>query len=320
MTEPDPFGPPNSPSPWSPPTNASPQPTYRMSPVAPSAPPVPTGPANPYAPMAAAASTQPAHYPPPYFPTVPTPHYPPVGGSPFSGPARVVRGNRGLGIALLVLAAVLVIDCLLRAATASSAVHRLDFWAARGVDTRAVPTLHDTVSLLTFIAIPLYVVGSIWLYRAQANARAVAEHRVPSLAWAWLGWLVPVAWFFVPKQIVDASWRVTAPLEGARTTPGRPRSTIVWWGLWTTFNVLFWSQFWHFSYASRSGAVPLTQPAGVLGAGFYSGHRGISPGLELAVALLSVAAYAAFVPIVLGLSDAQEGLLRRLRGSGPIPY
>jgi hypothetical protein len=314
MTEPNRFGPPE-PSREPPPFFTTPVPGPGMG-----SPPNP--PANPYAPAAAPpygpgvpsfgtpAYSQPG-YPPPGYP----PAYPPVGVAGYAGPAHVVRGNKGLGIAMLILGGVLVLFCVLRALTAPSAVHKLDLYAAHGIDTRRVATAHDAVGLLGVVVIPLFIVGALWLYRAQSNARAIAPHQVRrARAWSWFGWITPIATWFVPKQIVDDSWRVTAPPEAGPQSPARRRSTALWWGLWVTFGIFSGAgtRVW-VSYGSGI-------PNGSCLCGIYTGHRGISPGLDLVVALLAVAAYAAFVPIALGLSNAQEELVTRLRGSGPITY
>lgn len=251
-------------------------------------------------------------YPPPYQPQYP-PQYPGMGG--YGGPAMAVRGNKGLGIAVLVLGGGLVLFSVLRALTAPSAVHKLDLYAAHGIDTRRVATAHDAVGLLGLVVIPLFIVGALWLHRAQSNARALAPQQMRrNHVWSWFGWITPIATWFVPKQIVDDAWRVTAPPEAGPQSPGRRRSTTLWWTLWVPFNILsgIGTRVW-VSTSSRT-------PSGSCLCGIYTGHRGISPPLELAVAVLAVASYAAFVPIVLGLSNAQEELVTRLHGSGPIAY
>ncbi len=226
-----------------------------------------------------------------------------------------VRGNKGLGIATLVLGGVFVGYSLLRAATAPSAVHKLDLYAAAGYDTRRVATAYDGVAILGLVLIPLFIVGSLWLYRAQANARAISPlHVRRAQAWSWFGWITPIASWFVIKQIVDDSWRVTAPPGAGPATPGRRRSTGLWWGLWITFTFLsgVGTRVW---VSAGSTTINANCQCAV-----YTGHRGINPALELVAALVGIAAYAAFVPIVFGLSNAQEDLVTRLRGGGPIPY
>ena len=57
-----------------------------------------------------------------------------------------------------------------------------------------------------------------------------------SAVWAWLGWLVPIVSFWVPKQIVDDSWRITSS-SAAVGQRGRYRDTSLWWGLWIAYLV-----------------------------------------------------------------------------------
>ena len=316
MTERTPSGG-TEPDPWRAPAGTEPPPFFTTPAAggpATSPPTQPTPPANPYAPVPAPGINQfgvqqfgsPAPYGAP-------PAYPPV-GVPYGGPVQAVRGNKGLGIAMLVLGAVLVLLFVLRALTAPSSVHKLDRYAAAGYDTRAVPTAHDQVGILGLVVIPLFIVGALWLYRAQANARALAPQGVRrAQAWAWFGWITPIASWFVPKQIVDDAWRITAPPEARPSSASRVRSTGLWWGLWVAFGFLSGAtgRFW-FSVSANDPTGCLCRP--------YTGHRGISPGWDLVVAVLAVAAYATWVPIALGLSNAQEELVTRLRGGGPITY
>ena len=334
MPEPTRFGG-TEPEPWRAPAGDAPPPYFTTPapggppppPPAPAPPAAPAAPANPYAPVPAPGINQfgvqqfgapqygapqygAAQYPPP--PGYP-PAYPGV-GVPYGGPAQAIRGSKGLGIAMLVLGAVLVLLFLLRALTAPGSVHKLDRFAAAGYDTRGVPTAHDQVGLLGLVVFPLFIVGALWLYRAQANARALAPQGVRrAQAWAWFGWVTPIAGWFVPKQIVDDAWRVTAPPAAGPGSASRVRATGLWWGLWVAFNVLSGAtgHFW-FSVSTKDPTGCLCQP--------YTGHRGISPGWDLVVAVLAVAAYAAWVPIALGLSNAQEELVTRLRGGGPVTY
>jgi hypothetical protein len=252
---------------------------------------------------------QPAAPPPGYLqPAAPPPGYaqpaypPPAYG--YAAPARPFRGNQGLGTASLILGGAFVGYLLLQALTAPSAIRAYDAAAAQGIDPRSVNTAHDVVGILALIGLPLWIVTAIWLSRARGNAAVLAPaHLRRSAVWCWLGWLVPIVSWWFPKQLVDDSWRITAhQLPG--TSRGRYRSTGLWWGLWVAFSVL--------DGASLRVSVFSSDPSSVS----YDPHLGVNPWLEFVVAVLAIAAYAAWVPVALGVSRAQEELKARFTPTG----
>jgi hypothetical protein len=88
------------------------------------------------------------------------------------------------------------------------------------------------VVLAIIVMIVAYVLAGIWLWRARGNAGLVApdQQRRGSL-WVWFGWIVPVASWFVPKQVIDDVWRST--VSGF----GTPR-TGWWWGTWIMMGLI----------------------------------------------------------------------------------
>jgi hypothetical protein len=182
---------------------------------------------------------------------------------------------------------------VLSAATASNAVDQYQKATLEGRDPTAVLTWHDLVGLLgAVMLLATWVVGSFWLSRVQANAEAIApgeQRRSP--AWAWLGWLVPIVSLWFPKQIVDDSWRVTsrAGREDEPVTARRRDDTGWWWPLWIVYLVL----------------LNITVRIGLSDGGT---NQGVYPGLEIAVAVVSLAAFAAWVPVVRGLTAEQDRL------------
>ena len=96
-------------------------------------------------------------------------------------------------------------------------------------------------------------------------------------------------WF--PKQIVDDSWRITssAAAVGQR---GRYRDTTLWWVLWI-------------AYLVAGNLARNSFQEGIMGSDV---HQGVVPALEIAVAILGILAFAAWVPVVRGLSQAQTDL------------
>jgi hypothetical protein len=147
------------------------------------------------------------------------------------------------------------------------------------------------------VLLPLWIVGSLWLSRARQNAMLIAPDQIRrSAVWAWLGWLVPVVVLWFPKQIVDDSWRITSSVAAVGPR-GRYRDTTLWWVLWIVYNVV------GNGYQNRmiidaimGDHVPVNQ--------------GVVPALEIAVAILGILAFAAWVPVVRGLSQAQTELVR----------
>ncbi len=66
-----------------------------------------------------------------------------------------------------------------------------------------------------------------WLLRVRDNARALSGRRLHyGLPWVYLGWVVPIVNFWVPRGIVAEVHRVGAPETRL------PRSVNLWWGLW----------------------------------------------------------------------------------------
>jgi hypothetical protein len=250
--------------------------------------------------------------PDPYAPAPPaygqTPYgQPPYGQAPspyaYAPAPYRFRGNQGLGTALLILGGVLVAALVLRVLTAPAAVHAEDAAWAQGIDPRTVTTAHGLLGGLFLLVVPLWIVGSLWIARAHANASALARpHLRRSAVWCWLAWIVPIVSWWFPKQLVDDTWRITAhqlpPGSG-----GRYRPTGWWWGFWVAASLFLGTDDRQGVYVS-AGAVP-------------DPHPGVHPTLDLLVAVLAIVAYVLWVPVVLGLSRAQEELARRF---APAPW
>jgi hypothetical protein len=193
---------------------------------------------------------------------------------------------------------------ILSAATAPAAVHAYEAAAAAGRDPAEVLTAYDAVSVLGggLVLLPLWIVGSLWLSRAQQNAMLIAPDQVRrSAVWAWLGWWVPIVCLWFPKQIVDDSWQITA--RAAAVGPRRrDRDTTLWWVLWIVYGLA------GNAYQNK------TLTDAVMGNDLPV-NQGVVPALEIVAAVLGVLAFAAWVPVVRGLSQAQTELARSY-GSG----
>jgi hypothetical protein len=206
------------------------------------------------------------------------------------------RPNQGLGTALLVLGALVVLSDIFRAATAPAAVHAYEAAAAEGRDPAQVITAYGAAGLLYFLMLPTWIVGSLWLSRARENAVLIAPDQLRrSAVWAWLGWWAPIVFLWFPKQIVDDSWQITssAAAVGQRV---RDRDTTLWWVLWIAYLVA----------GNVAGNSSIQK--GIMG--INNVHQGVVLALEIAVAILGILAFAAWVPVVRGLSQAQTEIAR----------
>jgi hypothetical protein len=95
----------------------------------------------------------------------------------------------------------------------------------------------DIVTLVHgVVLVGSWVAASLWLFMVRRNATTLVPDGVSAAPWVVLGWVVPIACFWIPKGIVDDSWEDTA--KGCRdgSTAG---STSGWWALWVVYLVLF---------------------------------------------------------------------------------
>jgi hypothetical protein len=74
------------------------------------------------------------------------------------------------------------------------------------------------------------VVTALWLGRARRNAQRITPavpHRRAAV-WAWFGWFTPIAWFFVPRQLVEDVWTASR----RRAPRGVEAPLRLWWTAW----------------------------------------------------------------------------------------
>ena len=148
------------------------------------------------------------------------------------------RQNQGLGTALLVLGALVVLGDILSAERRQRPSTRLRPRRPKGgIRLRSSPPTTRPACSTSWCS-ATWIVGSLWLSRARENAVLIAPDRVRrSAVWAWLGWWVPIVFLWFPKQIVDDSWRITSS-SAAVGQRGRYRDTSLWWGLWIAYTLL----------------------------------------------------------------------------------
>ena len=298
-----------------PPSAAMPDPRFGTPPSAAMASygPPPAGP--PVAPAFPPPGAQSASYPPPSYPppsyAAPTmygqPGYPPpYNGAPqyAPGPAGQLKSPMGLAIATLILGAVWVFYLVLHALTASSAIKAYNVAALNGLGPDTVHTTYNASQVLLIVIFPLWIVGGLWLQRARSNAALLSPAHVRrASAWAIFAWITPIVDLWFPLQIVNDTWRVTDDHLPGRVFAGRGRITGLWWTLWLAFFL---------AYTVASPGTTFTDNGGVHYVGASGTTWGISPHLDLIAALLGIAAYAAWVRVVLGISQGQEQLLKTI--------
>jgi len=77
--------------------------------------------------------------------------------------------------------------------------------------------------------------GDLARARPRDNADLVDPHRQRrARAWVWFGWGVPIAAWFVPKQVIDDAARSTMRAAGVSYVPGTDR----WWTVWLMTTVI----------------------------------------------------------------------------------
>lgn len=171
----------------------------------------PDGPA-PYGPASSA--------PPTYGP-------PPAAASWFSPPPV-----SGLGVAALATGGLYVVTTVAQAVLAFPAREE-----AQAFEVGAATAGFGGATLVGWAALVVtWVLGSLWLARIHRAAFLVAPTQLRrSVAWTWLGWVVPVVLLWFPKQIVDDLWRVAAAQPG-RQARGTTGGWWFWWIMVTFFN------------------------------------------------------------------------------------
>jgi hypothetical protein len=191
----------------------------------------------------------------------------------------LLRRVDGLAGPVLVLSALITTAYVLEAVTS--------FGASRSGSASAGGLGHGVIEQLTFLLLvtQLGVTGT-WLIRVQRNAKELWPQGVDhAAAWAYAGWLVPILSLFMPKLIVDQSWRVTADAIDDESSAG---STSWWWAGWLVFSFL---------------------------GGLDSRMGSIHPRLEVVVAVVSSAALLAWTRVVRAVTATQDRLVTALAGS-----
>ncbi|WP_431913536.1 DUF4328 domain-containing protein [Nonomuraea jabiensis] len=141
------------------------------------------------------------------------------------------------GVAAFAIAAV-VGDSLVGVATAginlwyASLVDRMvnDFESVSGAAMRTGELLALGSRVARIFIFLMAVAGFLaWLFRVRSNAVSLSltGHRHGRF-WLIAGWVMPIGWFWIPKQIVDDIWRASTPPNSAKGLIN------AWWAIWLT--------------------------------------------------------------------------------------
>ncbi len=92
------------------------------------------------------------------------------------------------------------------------------------------------ISLLSIpVLVGVWIVTSVWLARARGNAVLInPQGQRRTEGWVWFGWVLPIIYFWFPKQILDDTAGATVPAAG----DPKPVNTTPYWSLWVTSIVL----------------------------------------------------------------------------------
>ncbi|MCW2914211.1 MAG: hypothetical protein JWN52_2279 [Actinomycetia bacterium] len=167
----------------------------------------------------------------------------------FSGPGALAGPMRPTFIPKLVTWATLAgwtVVVIAEAITAQIRLGLIDSLSdPANVDLESIRT-NDRITLILMILelCATLVVGIAliaWLFRVRANALAIRDDGQRwGRPWVVFGWIVPIANFWVPKQIVDDIWSTSAPAQEGRQGVRKPLLVAVWWITW-----------WLYSFASN---------------------------------------------------------------------
>lgn len=97
---------------------------------------------------------------------------------------------------------------------------------------RAFALYDDMLRLLEGLAAAGNVIAvvalAVWMWRVHTNAGVIGDGLRWSRMWTVLGWVVPVANFFVPRRIAVDVWNASASGE-------RPTIINLWWAAWLVY-------------------------------------------------------------------------------------
>ncbi|MFP8886851.1 protein kinase domain-containing protein [Streptomyces mangrovi] len=208
-------------------------------PVPPTVPPQPAYPSGPAAAPYARQAPRPWNSTPPPPVTAP---YPAPGGAARPGVARSARTlslvlSAGLSALLLCTLVQLVLD--FRVYGELDGLHEGASLKYVAIDHDSLRNTTDVMAALSALfQLPVIVLWLVWFWRVRANAEVFAPGQIRyHRGWAIGSWLVPVIWFFMPKQIINDVCDHSDPTSTRTTWYGPRRSSNRgllngWWTMW----------------------------------------------------------------------------------------
>jgi hypothetical protein len=162
-------------------------------------------------------------------------------------PPRPFQSLRGLGTALTVLFIVMATSAGLALVALINQATVIDRITSGRRVSRHDANLADgwvavALVLELMVGVALAVVVIVWLWRAYTNIDVLgAGPKRYGRGFAIGAWFIPIAAFFMPKQLINDTWRAADPLA-----PGNPlwtklpiaRISSVWWVLFMVSRVI----------------------------------------------------------------------------------
>jgi hypothetical protein len=110
------------------------------------------------------------------------------------------------------------------------------------VDLASLETSDTLTAALTIAELCAVVVVAAtmiaWLFRVRANALVIRDDGQRwGRPWLVFGWIVPIANFYIPKQIVEDIWTTSKPTNDDRKGTGKPLLVAAWWIIWWLYLV-----------------------------------------------------------------------------------
>lgn len=109
---------------------------------------------------------------------------------------------------------------------------------APGAQSGLIPA-DSLVALVGLVRWAVFVCAGVafctWMFKARASADRLADypHRWGLRPWLVLGWVVPVANLWIPRQMLDDIWQASA----GRSARQRPLLLLAWWGCFVPFQI-----------------------------------------------------------------------------------
>lgn len=150
----------------------------------------------------------------------------------------------------------------------------------------------DGMSILVFVVYVLTAVSFLmWTHRASKNLRPLGSHDQRfSPGWAVGWWFIPIAWVFLPYQVVAEVWRGSNPYTPPDVDWKRGTVSALlgwWWGAWIVHNLFAYVGGYSFGF---TGAFDwdVTPTSGALQMDLFSSALAIPAGVLAILVVLQI--------------------------------